>query len=154
MKLKQALVGYDYELPLMDVLNDPELPVSRRLLAGAAIGEGLDTAYFATCELLEAFGDLLNDIRRGEHHGEGYLALEDILQAKNPFQMRAWYLVHELEVGAAMVELAWFKTVTYQRAQMAGLLREQKVPHWYTPARDFVGGPTAADWMANVTERN
>lgn len=152
MKLKQAMAGYDYELPLMDVLNDPELPVTRRLLAGATVGESLDTAYFATCEMLEAFTDLLNDMRRDDRHGEGYLALEEILQAKNPFQMRAWYLVHELEVSAAVVELAWLKTLTYQRGKMAAVLREQQLSLWYTPARDLVGGPTAADWMNSVTQ--
>ena len=152
MKLKQAMAGYDYELPLMDVLNDPELSVTRRLLAGAAVGESLDTAYFAVCELLEAFGDLLNDMRRDERRGQGYLALEEILRAKNPFQMRVWYLVHELEARAAAVELAWLKTLTYQRGRMTAVLREQQLPVWYTPARDLVSGPTAADWMGSVTQ--
>ncbi len=93
MKLRDAMRSYDYEMLLVDALNDPTLSTSRRLLAGAVIGEGLDTAYFATSELLEAFVELESDVRRGERHGQGFLSLEEILQAKNPLQMRLWYLL-------------------------------------------------------------
>ena len=153
MKLKDAMRGYDYELLLVDALNDPTLSTSRRLLAGAVIGEGLDTAYFATSELLEAFVELESDVRRGERHGEGFLSLEEILQAKNPLQMRLWYLLHEAAIPQAMMDLAWLKSLAYQRAKSSGLLRDERLPFYYTPARDMVEGPTAADWMLQVTER-
>ena len=151
MNLKDAMGGYDYELPMMDALNDPELSLSRRLLAGAVVGEGLDTAYFAITELLEAFVALEADVRSGQRHGEGYLALEEILGAGNPMQMKAWHLLHELAIPQAMTDLAWLKSLTYQRARMSRVLREVTLPVHYTPARDLVEVPTAADWMATAT---
>ncbi len=153
MKMKDAMRGYDYEMLLVDALNDTTLSTSRRLLAGAVVGEGLDTAYFATCELLEAFVELEADVRRGERHGQGFLSLEEVLQAKNPLQMRLWYLVHEAAIPQVMTDLAWLKSLAYQRGKSAALLREQRLPFHYTPARDLVEGPTAADWMLQVTER-
>ena len=153
MKLKDAMRGYDYEMLLVDALNDPTISTSRRLLAGAVIGEGLDTAYFATSELFEAFVELESDVRRRERHGQGFLSLEEILQAKNPLQMRLWYLLHEAAIPQAMMDLAWLKSLAYQRAKSSALLREERLPFHYTPARDMVEGPTASDWMLQVTER-
>ena len=154
MEMKVVLHGYDYDLPLLDALNDPELSVSRRLLAGAVIGEGLDTGYFATCEIFEAFVALEIDARRKVKHGEGYLQLEEILQAKNPLQMRLWHLVCERAIGEAMVDLGWLKSLTYRRGRMARVLRDEKLPVQYVPARDLVAGPTAADLMVGVIERS
>ncbi|WP_242121202.1 hypothetical protein [Sphingomonas lacusdianchii] len=157
MNMKEVMQGYDYDLPLLDTLNavdDPDITVHRRLLAGAAIGEGLDTAYFATCEMAEAFVALECDARRNIAHGEGFLLLEDILQAKNPFQMRLWYLLNERPIGAAMIDLAWLKSLTYRRGRMARVLRDEKLPVEYVPARDLVAGTTAADMMAGVAEKN
>lgn len=152
MKLRSAMKGYDYEMLLVDALNDPDVSTSKRLLAGAVIGEGLDTAYFATSEMLEAFVELEADVRTGQRHGQGFLSLEEILQAKNPLQMRLWYLLHEAAIPQAMMDLSWLKSLAYQRAKSSALLREQRLPFHYTPARDMVEGPTAADWMLQVTE--
>lgn len=154
MKLKDAMRGYDYEMLLVDALNDPKLSTSRRLLAGAVIGEGLDTAYFATCELLQAFVALKSDVRRGERHGEGFLSLEEIITAKNPLQMRLWHLLNETAIPQAMIDLAWLKSLAYQRAKSSTLLRDEGLSFHYTPARDLVEGPTASDWMLQVTERD
>lgn len=153
-KLKDHLRIYDYDLPLFDALNDSSLSLSRRLLAGAAIGQGLDTAYLATCEMVEAFGALEIDARKNVRHGEGYLLLEDILRSKNPLQMRLWYLIDERPIGEALADLAWLKTLTYQRGRMARAVRDQNLPVEYVQARDLVPGPTAADMMAGVTENS
>ena len=152
MKMKDVMRSYDYELLLIDALNDSTEPTCRRLLAGALVGEGLDTAYFATAELLEAFVEIEADVRAGERHGQGFLSLEEILRAKNPLQMRLWYLLHEVAIPQAMLDLAWLKTLAFQRGRSAALLREQRLPFHYTQARDLIDGPTAADWMLEVTE--
>ena len=59
MNVQDMMRGYDYDLPLYDVLNnssvdangDPEISADRRVLAGATIGIGLDIAYLAITEM-------------------------------------------------------------------------------------------------------
>lgn len=153
MELKDAMRGYNYDLPLLDELNNPEVSVSRRLLAGALIGEGLDTAYFATTEMLEAFIALETDARHKVRHGEGFLMAEEILTARNPLQMRLWHLLCEKAIGEGMVDLGWLKSLAFRRGNMARVLREENLPLEYVPARDLVGGVTAADLMATVIQR-
>lgn len=93
MKFKDAMRGYDYDLPLLDALNDPQLSVDRRVLAGATIGVGLDIAYFAIRELEEAFAALAHDHNNGVEQGAGFEEVAEILKAQSPFQMRLWHLL-------------------------------------------------------------
>jgi hypothetical protein len=73
MKAQDMMRGYDYDLPLYDVLNnneknengDPVVSADRRVLAGATIGIGLDLAYLAITELQEAFETLAADADNG-----------------------------------------------------------------------------------------
>jgi hypothetical protein len=115
------------------------------------IGEGLDTAYFATCEMAEAFVALEIDARRKVSCGQGFIEMEEILLAQNPLQMKLWHLLSEHEIGAAMVDLCWLKSLTYRRGRMATVLRGENLPMQYVPLSDLVGGPTAGDLMGNVT---
>lgn len=151
MNVKDAMDGYDYDLPLMDALDNPALTVTRRVLAGAMIGEGIDTSYFATSEMVEAFVALEADARTKRRHGEGFLALEEILTDKNPFQMRLWYLLSEKAIGEAMVDLAWLRGLAFQRGRMAKVLREENLPLQYIPDRDLVEGKSAAEMLREVT---
>lgn len=80
MKLKDAMRGYDYDLPLKDALNDRELSVDRRVMAGATVGIGLDVAYLSVCQLEEAFAALAMDLSNGVEQGRGYEDLADILK--------------------------------------------------------------------------
>ncbi len=62
MKVQDVMRGYDYDLPLLDVLNnnekdengDPQVSVDRRVLAGATVGIGLDVV--STAEQNQASG--------------------------------------------------------------------------------------------------
>ncbi len=151
MNVKDAMDGYDYDLPLMDALDNPELSVTRRVLAGAMIGEGLDTAYFASSEMAEAFLALATDARHKIRHGEGFLALESILTQKNPFQMRLWYLLAEKALGETVFDLVWLQNLAYARGRMAQILRAEALPLRYVPERQLVEGVSAADLMRAVT---
>ena len=106
MNIKDSLDGYDYELPLMDALADPALPVRRRLLAGATVGIGLDIAHFAVSEMAEGFWLLKDETERGKNCGEGYLMVEAMLEEKNAFQMRLWHLLDETPLNNAAYDLA------------------------------------------------
>lgn len=148
MNIKDSLDGYDYELPLMDALADPDLPVRRRLLAGAAVGIGLDIAHFAVSEMAEAFWLLKDETERGRTCSEGYLMIEAMLEEKNPFQMRLWHLLDETPLADAAMDLAWLKALTYQRGQMANAVRKAGCSVVYASAADLLADKTAASIMA------
>ncbi|RYF16676.1 MAG: hypothetical protein EOO77_12290 [Oxalobacteraceae bacterium] len=153
MKVQDAMRGYDYDLPLKDVLNDVEESDDRRVLAGATIGVGLDTAYLAISELEEAFGTLANDVSNGVHQGEGRKDLEEILRDKNPFQMRLWYLLYDTPIDLAQSQLAWLKSLTYRRGRMAKVMRDEKLGVTYATDAAICEGITAAQVMAGVATK-
>jgi len=147
MKVKDVLEGYDYDLPLRDALNDPELSAIRRILAGTLVGEGLDTAYFAVQELCEAYAALWADARQGIRFGEGYLACEAILTDTNPLQMSLWHLTCERDLRETVGDMVWLRNLAYRRGAMARAIRDAALPVVYVPARNLVAGKTAAMMM-------
>ncbi len=158
MKVQDMMRGYDYDLPLLDVLNnnekddngDPQVSVDRRVLAGATVGIGLDVAYLSTTELLEAYTALANDLANGIGDGEGHKNLEEILREQSPFQMRLWYLLYDTPIEQAISELTWLQSVTYRRGRMCIVMRDQKLPVLYATNAELCEGLTAAQAMANV----
>jgi hypothetical protein len=159
MKVQDMMRGYDYDLPLLDVLNnnekddngDPQVSVDRRVLAGATVGIGLDVAYLAITELQEAFTALASDVRNTTGYGEGYKDIEEILRDKNPYQMRLWYLLYDTPIEQAITELAWLQSLTYRRGRMCNVMREQKLPVLYATNAELCEGRTAAQIITNVS---
>lgn len=150
MKVQDAMRGYDYDLPLMDVLNDHETSVDRRVLAGATVGVGLDTAYFAITELQEAFAALANDLSNGVENGQGYADLAEILRDRSPFQMRLWYLLDVTPLDQALDDLSWLKSLAYRRGRMAKVVRDEGLAVYYGTDEAACEGVTAAQIMARV----
>lgn len=147
-----AMRSYDYDLPLMDVLNDPNSSLDRRVLAGATVGVALDTAYLAITEMEEAFSALLKDQAISSRRGEGYLMLEDILATGNPFQMRLWYLLYDTPLAQAASDLGWLRSLTYRRAQMTFVARENGVAVNYASTASLCDGMTAEMLMSSFAE--
>jgi len=147
-----AMRSYDYDLPLMDVLNDPKSSVDRRILAGATVGVALDTAYLAISEMEEAFSALLKDQASSNPRGEGYLMLEDILSTRNPFQMRLWYLLHDTPLAQAASDLGWLRSLTYRRGQMTFVARQNGVAVNYASTASLCDGVTAEMLMSSVAQ--
>lgn len=83
MSLGELLAAYDFELPLRDALDDPELAPVRRALAMLAIGTGLDDGHLAAAQLAQAAGRLAADRKAGvpDERGEGARAMRRILAA-------------------------------------------------------------------------
>ncbi|ALR22851.1 MULTISPECIES: hypothetical protein [Sphingobium] len=154
MKMKDVLEGYNYDLPLMDAMNDVELRPVRRLLAGALMGESLDAGYFATREMADAYFDLWNDNRKGVRYGEGYLAFEEILKDKNPLQMKLWYLTCERDLQETVKDMRWLAILANRRAYMARAVRESGAPVLHVSARNLVAGKTPAELVADQTVWN
>lgn len=153
MKLKQALQNYDYDLPLLDALNDPELSPDRRVLAGATIGVCLGQAYFAVSELEEAFALLADDEEHGRRVGEGYLAMEAVLEGQHAYQMRLWHLINEVSLDQAVSDLRWLKALVHQRGQMTGTMAAAGIDPRYWTGEEGREGRSAAELMARVMER-
>lgn len=153
MKMTDVMERYDYDLPLLDALNDGEISPDRRVLAGATVGVCLSTAYFAVSEMEEAFSQLADDEEHGRRHGEGFLAMEAILEEQRPFQMLLWHLLYECSLDQAVSDLRWLKMVVYQRAQMANAVRDAGVHHRYWTSAEGRDGKSAAELMTKVTER-
>jgi hypothetical protein len=161
MNVQDMMRGYDYDLPLYDVLNnssvdangDPEISADRRVLAGATIGIGLDIAYLAITEMQEAFEALARDVSNGVTDGEGSLDLAEILSAQNPFQMRLWYLLYDTPFEQAHEDLCWLKSLTYRRGRMCTVVREEKLAVVYATNADLCESLTAAQLMANMAAR-
>ena len=49
------LATFDFNMPIIDAVNDPDLAGARSELAALALGEGLDSGYYEAQELAEAF---------------------------------------------------------------------------------------------------
>ena len=123
--IKQFLDNYDFNLPLRDAFEDGELSMARRMLAGAAMPEGLDSAYYLTMELFEAFELLCADRRNGVNEGMGAAKVHEIISSDSAdYQRRIYYIVSELVVYEALGELAWLVRLTRSRAQMFRVIRE------------------------------
>lgn len=150
MKINDVLQGYDYDLPLMDALNDPQLSPDRRVLAGATLGVNLSTAYYAVTEVEEAFAQLADDQDQGRAIGEGYLALEAILEARSPYQMKLWHLISDMSLDQSVSDLRWLKMTVYQRARMANAVSEAGVEQRYWTSDEGRVGKSAAELMAVV----
>lgn len=126
---KLFLQSYDFNLPLHDAIADPALSVARRMLAGAAIPQGLNDAHYSTVELFEAFELLVADRRQRISNGRGAERVQEILAADgDDFQRRIYYVVSELDVFEAMTDLAWLAELTRARAEMYRVLRAAGVP--------------------------
>lgn len=145
MKLADAMRNCDYDLPLLDELNDHELSPDRRALAAALIGEALDKAYLSVGEMEEAFSTLANELVRNVHDGEGRAMIEAILADRVPLQMRLWYVLYETELTQAAQDLGWLKALAYRRGRLTAVAKEAKVSARYWTTAEGRGGPTAAE---------
>lgn len=151
MKLTDAMKSYDYDLPLLDALNDPELSPDRCVLAGSLIGEALDKAYLSVGEMEEAFSTLANEVARNVHDGEGKAMIDAILGDRVPLQMRLWYLLHETELTQAAQDLGWLKSLAYRRGRMTAVMQEANLPARYWTTAEGRSGPTASEIVVTAS---
>lgn len=147
MHWTDTLKRHDFDLALVDVLDNKELAPETRVLAGAAVGVELDLAWLSCGELLEAFEDLQRDVASGVKRGEGYAALDAILKDANPFQMRLWYLLSDTSIDLAVEQLRWLKKLLFDRGRVSFMLRDAGVPQQQWAHEDALEGQNAADIM-------
>lgn len=140
MTIKDFLQGYDFNLSLKDVINDPEVSITRRMLAGAVVPQGLDSAYYMTMELYEAFNELAKDRNNKVINGRGHELISDILGADGEdYQRRIYYIVSDIDVYEALGDLAWLVRLTRERARMFPVIRESGAVMPLIPGSGGVG---------------
>lgn len=119
------LYGYDFDLPLTDALDDPELAPERRALAALAIGTALDGGHTAAAELAEAVRQLAANREAGvpDGIGEGARAVRRILREPGSDYPRAlWYAVSRCSPRVAAEHLAWLAELMLARGAMVHVL--------------------------------
>lgn len=124
--MAELLRGYDFEFPLRDALDDPELDPVRRALAVHAMGTGLDTGYYAAAELMEAVRLLAADRARQvpDGQGRGAARLRDILDGGCGYQRALWHAVARSGARRAAEHLEWLAELMRTRAAMFTAIRD------------------------------
>lgn len=114
------LAGFDFNLPLIDAVNDPDIADVRSGIAALALGEGLDSGYYETQELAEAFLEAAREANAGisDPHSPARERLADILDRGSPYQRCLFDAVATLPLADAASHLAWLTGVMRDRADM------------------------------------
>lgn len=123
------LAGFNFNLPLIDAVNDRDLPGVRSQIAAVALGEGLESGYYEVQELAEAF---LEAAREGnaEITDPGSPAREhlaEILDRASPYQRGLFNTVAKLPLADAAGDLAWLTKLMRNRADMYRLVEAARI---------------------------
>ena len=114
------LATFDFNLPLVDAVNDPDLADVRSELAALALGEDLDGGYYQSQELAEAFLEAACEANAGvtDAHSPARERLADMLERNSPYQRCLFDAVASLPLADAASHLAWLTGVMRERADM------------------------------------
>ena len=114
------LAAFDFDLPLVDAVNDPDLADVRSELAALALGEGLDGGYYEVQELADAFLEAAREANAEitDPDSPGRERLADILERNSPYQRRQFDAVAALPLADAASHLVWLTGVMRERADM------------------------------------
>jgi hypothetical protein len=114
------LAGFNFDLPLVDAVNDPNLAEVRSQLAALALGEGLDGGYYDAQELAEAFLDAAREANAGiaDPDSPGRVRLAEILERGQTYQRCLFDAVAMLPLADAASHFVWLTGVMRERADM------------------------------------
>lgn len=114
------LATFDFNLPLIDAVNDPDIADVRSEIAALALGEGLDAGYYDVQELAEAFLEAAREANAGisDPHSPARDRLADILDRASPYQRCLFDAVATLPLADAASHLVWLTGVMRDRADM------------------------------------
>ena len=104
----------DVEIPLRDASVDPNVRPSRRMIAGACLGVGLEDAYYSVRELREA----IMLVHQGERRGRGKLA-EILGNQCDDFQRCLYYALAGRGIVLVLDDLVWLERLLKQRGDLA-----------------------------------
>ncbi|AOF96052.1 hypothetical protein [Sphingobium sp. RAC03] len=136
--MRAWLANYDFNLPLIDAVNDPDLPDIRSALAALSLGEGLDSGYYAAQEMADAVTLVWSEAQDKVPvaHGEAVRHLGDILARDDLGYQRLLYeTVGTLLPQDAAGHLAWLVARMAERADMYRVVRAAGIGSPALPGR-------------------
>lgn len=104
----------DVEIPLRDAAVDPHMRPSRRMIANACLGVGLEDAYYSVRELREAIAL----IHQGERRGRRKLA-EILGNGCDDFQRCLYYALAGRGIVLVLDDLGWLEALLKERGKHA-----------------------------------
>lgn len=114
---------FDLDLTLKDASLDPNVRVSRRIVAGICIGMPFEDAYYSVRELREA----IEWIHEGEPKGKAKLTT--ILGNQcDDFQRAIYYALAGKGIVLILDDLLWLEELLNIRGEFAGELHRMKRP--------------------------
>lgn len=114
MRIETFMDWVDVEIGLRDASLDPNLRPSRRMLAAACLGVGIEDAYYSTRELREAIAR----VHDGEAKARRRLA-EILANGCDDFQRCLYYALAGRGIVTILDDLVWLEGLLKQRGDFA-----------------------------------
>jgi len=114
------LASFDFNLPLIDAVNDPDLPGVRSEIAAVALGEDLDAGYYEVQELADAFLEAAREANAEitDPRSPAREHLAEILDRASSYQRGLFNAVAKLPLIDAASDLVWLTGLMRDRADM------------------------------------
>ena len=114
------LATFDFNMPIIDAVNDPDLAGARSELAALALGEGLDSGYYEAQELAEAFLEAAREANAEitDPESPARERLSNILDRGSSYQRHLFDKVATLPLAGAASDLVWLTALMRGRADM------------------------------------
>lgn len=119
-----AFIGlFDRDVQLRDVALDPLVRPTRRMIANACLGVGVDDAYYAVRELREA----AEAVHEGEPAGKAKLVRVLSNDGCDDFQRTVYYSLAGRGVVGMLDDLMWLEALLLARGEVTNdMLRDGK----------------------------
>ena len=108
-------IGHEFEadITLVDAGTDPDASPTRRMIANASIGVGLEDAYYSVRELREAVAWVDNEDPRGRKR------LSEILSNRcDDYQRCIYYCLAGRGIGNMLADLYWLELLLLARSRV------------------------------------
>jgi hypothetical protein len=124
--MRAWLATYNPNLPLLDVINDPDSTDTATRLAALSLGEGLDSGYYDAEALSDTVAHLWAEIafQIEDEGSEARRALSDLLDRAGAYTRRLYEEVRALSPRSASLHLYDHAKRMMDRADMARIARE------------------------------
>lgn len=128
--MRTWLASYNHNLPLLDVINDPETSDIDARLAALSLGEGLDSGYYDAEALADAVSYLWAEAACGieDDDSEARGELTDLLSRGGAYTHVLYDEVKQLSPRRASLHLHDHAKRMMDRADMARLARSATSP--------------------------
>src|SRR3546814_17178663 len=103
------LATFDFNMPLIDAVNDPDLAGMRSAIAALALGEGLDSGYYEARELAEVFLDAAREATAeiAAPNSPASARLADLLDRGSSYMRCMFATVQTLTLATAPSDTFW-----------------------------------------------